>query len=377
MTPLLLVLALLFGQQDNSYPLTMNQKFSIPETSDEELQEFLSNPRTIFYKLDRVYQYYQDGVWTVIDSDHLSDFNANQNFPWDNTFGLNTSNPDLYHTIDCFILPEGKEIAIINGRPVFWIFPPGTKFGEIPYHVNTPINRPLPFEVRSRAKLVDDWDVDVYRPVESPQVLCDILGVKEYEIEKKYFEVENPEDDKSFQLAGHIEYTPNMNNEQKVEALSRPFKNVTGVPWSGECSVPAGRDVFDIFPKDYTLGLLSPDNISCSQCHRQTFISVTRLVPREPAVVRNESKIGRIRGYDGIFSWHPFDPSTVSFDGRIVPRLKFRNYDIKNKIIALYDPVKHADYRLTRYVEEALKSEELPVNLPDGEEGVTFVMYPK
>jgi len=85
--------------------------------------------------------------------------------------------------------------------------------------------------------------------------------------------------------------------------LKREFKNTTNVKWSADCSIPTADDTFSIVPKNYSLGLLpGVDSDSCSNCHRQTSISVNRLVPEEPMIRDNPARVGNIRGSDGIFT---------------------------------------------------------------------------
>lgn len=86
------------------------------------------------------------------------------------------------------------------------------------------------------------------------------------------------------------------------------------------------------------------DNISCQSCHRQTQITADRLTPSEIKLINNPEKIGRIRGSDGIFTYSPFE-------NVVNGKFNLRQIDFINQRLALYDPLKHKDYKIAYFVD--------------------------
>ena len=103
------------------YPLNPAAiQLQLPSTNDGFLTDVLASPDTIFYRLPQVYQHYNDSRLTshkpgaetfygVFSTDFLKDMNANQDFPWETTVGLNSahrskSNP--YGAINFVKLPH-------------------------------------------------------------------------------------------------------------------------------------------------------------------------------------------------------------------------------------------------------------------------------
>ena len=75
---------------------------------------------------------------------------------------------------------------------------------------------------------------------------------------------------------------------------------------------------------------------------------------------KNPEKVGNIRGSDGIFTWTPLDINTAAKDANDTKQVYLRRYDRDNKIVTLYDPILHSDYKLTTYVQKSLADYELP-----------------
>ena len=136
------------------------------------------------------------------------------------------------------------------------------------------------------------------------------------------------------------------------------FKNVSDDNWS-----PSSDQDFHILPKNYCFSLIGGvDAFSCSNCHKQTQISVRNLVPKDPSVINDPDGTGNIRGCDGIFTWHPFSAKCIkSSASESVDKTCSRVYDEDHKIIVFSKeaPVE-SKYKFTLFVQQALKEYELP-----------------
>lgn len=367
-------------QGDNDYPLNLNKiGIKLPNTKDETLKNLLSDSRTIFYKFPQSFQFFQPSskvehknltlgttyltttkeIFGIYFSTYLPEYNANTFFPWETTVGLNhalATGNSPYGAINFINLPYLKPIVVINERPVKWIFPVGTTVAEVLY-VNYN-NDKFIFEIRTRIKTLETWEPNVYRPISNRKELEEYIGP--INPSKKYLFLRNPQEDEVFKAEGFVERIPDLTPEKTKELFSLYFKNVTNEIWSTISNVPCSDQTFSLFPKDYTLGLINVDSDSCSACHRQTQISVNRLIPKEPLIYNNPEKVGNIRGSDGVFTWTPFDISAISKDPSETKVISLRKHDTDNNIVILYDRLMHTEYKLTPYVQRSLADYELP-----------------
>ena len=367
-------------QGEYDYPLDLNKiGITLPVTNDENLNELLNSARTVYYKFPQTYQFFQPSsvvehknltlgttyqtktkeVFGLYFSSYLPEFNANTFFPWETTFGLNhafAAGNSPYESINFIHLPPNNPVVVLNETPIKWIYPIGTTVAEILY-VKNKTNKYI-FEIRTRTKVFDTWEPNVYRPVANREEFEKHVNVGVPA--KKYLFLRNPQEDEVFKAEGFVERIPDLTEEQTKKLLSLPFKLVTNEVWSDISNTPCSDQEFSLFPKDYSLGLITVDSVSCSNCHRQTQITVNRLIPKEPLIYKNPEKVGNIRGSDGVFTWTPFDVSTAAKDPTDVKELRLRKYDRDNKIVAMYDPILHLDYKLTPYVQKSLAEYELP-----------------
>lgn len=344
---------------DYPYPIPIDQVV-LPNTKDLELHSILHNLNTIYYKLPKTYQKYDKHLdkYDLYSIDVLSEFNANKDFPWVGTFGISPNElSDIYTTINFLLLPKNKPIVLVKGHVYTWIFPNGTYVGEILYTHHQ--GKTYCFEIRLRQKENYNWQPYIYRPLADKNELEEILGHK-YEDHYKWLSFRNPEETEVIYLRGLVERIPDLTEKQTKYILSLPFKEVTYEDFGQ--NTPMSDQDFSIFPKDYALSLLGgADDLNCSQCHKQTGIRVSNLIPKEPFIKKNIRNEGSIRGSDGIFTWHPWHFKSIRYHEND-PRqpIAVRKYDKDHKIIVPYDPTQHKDYKLTKYVQKALGKFELP-----------------
>jgi len=91
-----------------------------------------------------------------------------------------------------------------------------------------------------------------------------------------------------------------------IELLTEtPFVSTEGAVWKSngalETYAPASLGNFSIVPKDYEMGMIPLNEVSCNRCHSHTG---RRLGQFEFDIIL----YGEIWGEDQIFTWHLFKP---------------------------------------------------------------------
>lgn len=377
------------------YPLNWTEEaLTLPPIGDARLNQLLYSRDTVYYKLPRVHQQYNppsqiehrhtetgrvtytttEGNWGIHYSTFEPDFNGNFAFPWEGTFGLNHAVKDdllekKYGSVNFLSLPkrDGKivPIALLVEKPVKWIFPVGTILGEILW-VKDETGKKWVFEIRCREKKVGSfgWEPIILRPVRNRTELLLTIGYpRDWKPTSTYLFLRNTHEDEVAKFQGLVERLPKLAAGTVRSLLSRPFVDVTYEAWSEQNYTPTSEQDFSLVPKDYSLGLITADEVSCATCHRQTQTSLWNLIPREPLIYDNPEKVSNIRGSDGIFSWHPFSEQSISDGKSKAGDATGRTFDYDRgnvKVIKPGDAFDAEIYRLTKYVQEALKPYELP-----------------
>lgn len=359
---MLTILAILIGQA--TYPLDLRAEH-LPLPHVFGLPELTAEPsHTTYYRLPGVYQ--RGGAdWRIFGVDVLPDYNSNTSFPWAVTFGLDHAHKAglvgdddqaRYRSINFRWLPTGSWIYVYrhNGR-LEWIFPADTLFGEILYVRDRERQEWLPFEVRTRRKVLDQdqpgeftWAPRLFRPIRYRAELCREIG--DYREAKKYLYLRNNEETEVVRLEGLMRRLPLLSAETVRRLLKRPFVDVTGYEWSEGQDAPCADQQFSLFPKDYALGLITADAQQCSRCHRQTGISALKLTPGDPVLLARPDLVGSIRGSDGIFSWHPFRSFGTAWNDPAAKQEKFNRYELERGFVRFVPN----GARQTWYVREAL-----------------------
>lgn len=249
--------------------------------------------------------------------------NANIEFPWGGPAGLDRT-PGT-SDVKFVYFPPGKRItwwqaSDNQGSYIDWRYPDGTVFGEV---LTT---RGLVFEIRTRTRTSSGWKVDVFRPFATPEEL--VKAVKEIAkspLDRAFLDnrllvsreiyslADTNHDTPVFKRTGAYDYLPPLETATVAKLLkTTPFKSVAGQPWTEKSGVrghsPTTKADFHIVPKDYRGPLLEVSNKACMTCHSTTGKHAMEFN-------FNRDWYGRVRGGDGIFSFHPFDPSCISHNG--------------------------------------------------------------
>lgn len=376
-------------KSNETYPLDLkSENIVLPDTEDPELIRVLKDKNTVFYKLPQVWQHFvpasqieeknltlgtvsyknTDLIWGIYSVNVNPDSHANFNFPWETTAGLNSVKKEakysnVFKTINFINLPTNSEgdvipIWIMPEYPVKWIYPIGTTVGEIIYVVHNDINYVQEIRTRKKDATSEYWTPFLYRPIKNKQEYIELTGQADYKPAMQYMFFRNPQEDEVFKMDGLVERLPPLSEKKVQILLSQKFKNVTDEDWS-----PSSDQDFHILPKNYCFSLIGGvDSINCANCHQQTQISVRNLVPKDPSVINDPKGTGNIRGSDAVFTWHPFSQSCIrTSTSEEQSRVSFRKYDTDNKMIYFSkENPNDKIYKLTLFVQKALKKYELP-----------------
>lgn len=301
---------------------------TLPNSSNGELRKLWK--KVVPYTHQAVFQNqqsYSDGwvhpvSWLPgvdrLDPKRLAKRSNPHEFPWVHTAGFESP------TQKYVFLPEDKHIeyrdlrgAIVDHgdaeRVHEWRFPVGTVF------VETLTTHKRIFEVRTRTKGSDGgWRANVYRPYSDAkdlQAKLLKLGTRDAkalakaidDLPRTYLEIKNPHPVKTFEFKGYREDLPEIPESLAEEILSWDFEAYAD--WKTDCFAPSTKsDRLSIVAKNYQGCIVRPDSKGCAQCHDTTLGHVSRLEP-------NRDWYGRVRGSDGIFSFHIFDEDTLSVEG--------------------------------------------------------------
>ena len=259
--------------------------------------------------------------------------NANREFPWGTPAGLHDS-PN-FKAFRFVHIPKGQSIywwrQRLNGdgpRGTFiWQYPTGTTFGEV-LLVTDPEGSDWTFELRTRTRTDKGWTMNVFRPFTTqaelaarikalvpnwkkrPELVAIVTGEDENE---DTYRLVNRHDLVTFDATALSTSLPAIDHELVRKLLDTPFKSALGQEWKKnadgvEAFAPTTEADFHIVPKDYQGGFVEVSSKSCMRCHDSTLKHA-----RDFQAFRDW--YGRVRGSDNIFSFHIFEPGSISHNG--------------------------------------------------------------
>lgn len=354
----------------------------LPKVADERVQKVLDDPRLIVYtdrEMPKAYQFW-DGLMPGV---HRASYNisanssepfgnGNREFPWSEPAGTHRArNMWVFRFIHLPQDENGKLVPIVwfrtrlsgDSNPGYgWRFPAGAVVGEV--LMMRQEGTDFCFELRVRFREEGNWAVDVFRPFPRAEDL--VTRIQELRpdweeqpaLKKVIDELSDPgplpetqlvdnHPRKTFKQTMGVHELPSLEDDQLVKDLltQTVFRSALGEYWiegsNGAVTAAPTTDArFHIVPAGYDAGFVDVDRISCMRCHE----SVNQPVSRFQA---GRDWYGRIRGSDGIFSFHPFDPSCVSGNGYSQP-VKMRTELVSAGVIEKYDPEKHDKLRYSQ-----------------------------
>lgn len=344
----------------------------LPRVDDARIQAVLDDPNLILYTDAEIEPAYQQndgalpGLHAVsynISADRSEPFgNGNREFPWGSPAGMHKSPHSVFRFL---LLPvvRGARLPVVvfrrllRGDRLFshcWIYPVGTVVGECLIQ-NGPDGHGYAFEVRTRTRERGQWAVDAFRPFPTPESLAD--GIKRLEptwesqpaLRDAVARLSQPgqatvrtlvsgHPRESFRSVALVEELPPLPPALVAKLLTKtPFRSALGTAWRETekhvAAAPTTRQAFHVVPANYEAGFIQVDRQSCMRCHENTLDHVRTFEPRR-------DWYGRIRGSDGIFSFHPFSRASISHNGFGLP-ISMNPRLVEAGIVERYDSAKH------------------------------------
>lgn len=282
--------------------------------------------------------------------------NAGIDFPWRVTGG--TDDCRDVESFTWLLLPEGKPVVwwrepmdtLIGVDTGYrWLFPIGTRFGEV---LMMPCNGSLvTCEMRIRERIRNDWAVEILRPFPEATDLAAAIRQRRPDWDHdpalsaavRHLESEIPLESKTLvdtkhprravSLQASEDVLPPLPEQFVYELMTQTvFRSALGIAWRGtDCYAPANV----VMPTGYKGTFIGNDQTSCAQCHRTASAPARHFdMPR--------GWYGHVPGNDEVFSWYPVSPRSISRNGfHIDPQLMNRE-----GFIEPYNPARHssADY---------------------------------
>ncbi|MEX0711594.1 MAG: hypothetical protein WD278_04555 [Pirellulales bacterium] len=360
-----------------------NLRNFFPQVESRQLQAILHDTSLILYtdeEMPPAYQHWEGRLQSVHSANfnisaeetekakgHGRGGNGNVEFPWSDPGGTHRSS-NLF-TFRFLKLPvkDGKRQSVAWFRQQLqadesegyaWIYPVGTVFGEV-LTMRGPEGWYYTFELRTRTRVYEGWEPDVFRPFPTAESLA--RRIKELrpdwshapDLVRLVEHLEHPEPElhrarladlmhplPDFDQWMGMDVLPPIDDPKLVKELlhKTEFRSALGQYWrigkeQLETHAPTTLADWHIVPANYDAGFIAVDQQSCNRCHS----SVNTGVRRFDAV---RDWYGRIRGSDRIFSFHPFDPSCISDSG--VPRpVVLRAELVSAGLLEQYDPSRH------------------------------------
>lgn len=347
----------------------------LPRVADPQVQALLDDPRLLLYteaEMPRAYQFWSEvapGVHSPqynISGEAGEPFgNGNREFPWTGPAGTHRcQNVESFRFLHLPRDEAGRPRPVVwfrrasdDGATGYaWMFPVGTVLGEV-LTLAGPDGKRYTFELRIRRREASAWDVDAFRPYPS----ADDLAARVKSLRPDWHErpslaalvahleqpgtlaVERLRDSQPrtiFNQSMGVDRLPETGDDALVADLLSgvEFRSCLGVSWAldaagNSTAAPTTLAAFHVVPARYDAGFVDVNRQSCLRCHDTANRNVR-------SFNGGREWYGRIRGSDGIFSFHPFSPSCISHNGSAVT-VQIRSELSQAGIVAPYDPAQH------------------------------------
>lgn len=356
---LALVVALFSGQANAQLAAPEHEaayRAMLPNVTDPAIRAVLADPFLILYTDREMPPAYQgwEGIIIGVHSPFynisaggdrgprgLGFGNANREFPWSVPAG--THDAKGVGVVRFLHLPrEGtgrgsQEPGLLqpvvwwgdNARGYQWSYPVGAVFGEVLYLTHKD-RGDYTFELRVRIRAKDRWNVNVYRPfptaadlssaikslrpkwTDDPALRAFIKHLAKLPTGQLKILEDNQVNERVFQNMRQVDSLPPLDESLVAELLSStPFSSALRKQWKAGNDAPFAPTTdaeFHVVPRGYAAGHVAVSNVSCARCHDGTGKAARRFDA-------GRDWYGRVRGSDGIFSFHPFAPASISRNG--------------------------------------------------------------
>lgn len=349
----------------------------LPRVSDQRIQVVLDDPQLVLYTEEEMPRAYQQWVGDL-QGIHRADYNisandsepfgnGNREFPWSHPAGTHRSRG--VSSFRFLWLPrddEGRRLPVVWYRKQLrgdtttgyaWTYPVGAMVGEV-LILQGPDGRGYTFEMRLRIREIGAWGVDVFRPYpeakdlagrikelrpewsEDPDLLRSVKHLEEPARLRMHTLSDRQPGRKTFHQRMGLDVLPAIEDDGLVAELltDTTFDSALGLNWRDgaggmRTAAPTTLAGFHVVPPNYDAAFIEVDSVSCLRCHE----TVNQGVNEFDA---GRDWYGRIRGSDGIFSFHPFALESISGNG-YGSGVRMRAELESAGIIARYDRSRH------------------------------------
>lgn len=347
----------------------------LPRVADDGLQALFADPHLLLYteaEMPPAYQFWSS-IAPGLHAPHYNISggagepfgNGNREFPWSGPAGTHRC-----YGVESFRFLHLPRDEQGNVRPVVWfrkpsddgatgyswMYPVGAVLGEV-LSLSGPDGKRHTFEVRIRRREADAWDVDVFRPFPTSEDLAARIKQLRPEWEQQpqlaamVNHLETPRTlpaerlrDRQprtvFNQAMGSDVLPAVGDDSLVAELlaGAEFRSCLGISWwldeaGNSTAAPTTNASFHVVPARYDAGFVEVNRQSCLRCHDTANRNVR-------SFDGGREWYGRIRGSDGIFSFHPFSPGSISHNGSGLT-VTMRGELTGGGIVAPYDPALH------------------------------------
>ena len=288
-----------------------------PRTDSPALHELLRDQRLFFYDLDstpRAYQVFDEGDASGVRLVRPGALTANNEFPWARPAGTTMQGPVRSVRFLRLAGPvlwwrQRHSDGSLGGFA--WEFPPGTTVGEV-LLLEDPSGRDHAWELRTRTKADDGhWRMQAYRPFPTEDDLDRALtrrGVAFSPRPSDRRRLDSGHQQDAFRASGWETVVQDLDPAVVADLLDgTPFRPAAGKSWRSQpefgvdVPAPTSAQDFSVVPRGFLGAFLPVSNSDCMRCHRDA-----GRVVNLPGEAR-----WRVRGSDGIFSWHPWEADSL------------------------------------------------------------------
>lgn len=359
-------------------PASAEQQYrqAFPAVDDEDIAELLASDDLVFYTEREIPKAYQNdntfhSPYYNISGEPDPFGNGNREFPWNEAGGAhNVRNLEVFRFIKFPKKKDGSYWPVVywnerlpvtfrdgNGSTWRWRYPNGTVIGEL-MGIKHKNGYTYPFELRLRMREGSEWGVDVFRPFPTADDLAkrvkelrpewqrdpELSRLMSHLTQDWKFPTVTMRDNsgRGFSTTAKVHPLPAINDDDLVARLlvETRWYSALGEDWKSDAekgavtapTVNPGTG-FHIVPERYAAHGFGVDRYECIQCHQHTNKAVAAFTP-------NRGWYGRIRGSDGIFSFHPIARSSISGNGSRI-QVRMNPALVSAGLVERYNPSRH------------------------------------
>jgi hypothetical protein len=287
----------------------------LPKTDDPALQAVYAKDPWFYTQkeMPRAFQSWDGPVQGLVSVTAPGIRHPNNDFPWSRPAGIpeDSSAKSIRFVHLAGPITWKRERLSGDDDPqgtITWEYAPGTVFGEV-LTIHGSDGQDWPFEVRTRRKGEKGWAANAFRPFETYQELREAVSARGWKLPGHGTTQRQRLKDPLgvFDRVATAHHLPELPAGRWLDLLrDTPFKSIRDREWIPDSAGPTTEQAFSLVPRGFFGAFVHVGRQECMTCHETA--------GRHGRSFRADWG-GRVRGSDGIFSFHPFDPASISTDG--------------------------------------------------------------